>query len=77
MLDEGPWAFNGHILLLRKITGMKQPMEVKFDTAQLRVKAYGVPPLKQIYTFAQFLAAQVGTFYACDEAIYTMVLINP
>ncbi|KAJ8445588.1 hypothetical protein Cgig2_012476 [Carnegiea gigantea] len=65
VLNEGPWAFDGHLLLRKEIMGTEQPMNVTFDSARFWVKAYGVPPLKQTSAFAQFIAAQLGTFYAC------------
>ena len=66
-LNEGPWAFDGSILLLKQMTGLEQPSEVVFDTARFWVKAYDVPVLKQTYNFAKFLGTQVGEFVDCAE----------
>ncbi|KAJ8422639.1 hypothetical protein Cgig2_000445 [Carnegiea gigantea] len=68
VLNEGPWAFDGHLLLLKEIMGPEQPADVKFDMARFWVKAYSVPPLKQTMGFAKVLGTQLGTFLGCDEA---------
>ena len=62
VVNEGPWAFNGSILLLKELTGLEQPSEVVFTKARFCVKAYDVPALKQTSTFAKFLGSQVGDF---------------
>jgi len=67
-LNEGPWAFDGHLLLLKEITGLEQPTDIQFDTSQFWVKAYSVPPLKQTVEFAKVLGSQLGIFLSCDEA---------
>ena len=33
VLKEGPWAFDGHLLLLKEWTGLEQLSEIKFDKA--------------------------------------------
>ncbi|KAJ8421787.1 LOW QUALITY PROTEIN: hypothetical protein Cgig2_018412 [Carnegiea gigantea] len=33
-LNEGPWAFDGNILMLKSITGYEQPLEVQFTHAR-------------------------------------------
>ena len=68
MLNEGPWAFNGHLLLLKEITDLEQPADVTFDIARFGVKAYSIPPLKQTPEFTKVLGSQLGTFYGYDEA---------
>ena len=61
VINEGPWAFDGSILLLKQMIGFEQPSEVVFDTARFCVKAYDVPVLKQTSNFAKFLGTQVGS----------------
>ena len=34
VLNEGPWAFDGNILLLREPMGLEQPSEVEFSKAR-------------------------------------------
>ncbi|KAJ8435105.1 hypothetical protein Cgig2_001980 [Carnegiea gigantea] len=53
VLNEGPWAFDGHLLLLKEITGLEQPTDVEFDTTRFLVKVLG---------------SQLGPFLSCDEA---------
>ena len=31
VLNERPWAFDGHLLLLKEIIGVEQPTDVSFD----------------------------------------------
>ena len=66
VLNEGPWAFDGNILLLKQMTGLEQPSEVVFDKVRFWVKAYDVPVLKHTYNFAKFLGTQVGDFVDCN-----------
>ncbi|KAJ8445804.1 hypothetical protein Cgig2_027885 [Carnegiea gigantea] len=40
VLDEDPWAFDGHILLLREIAGMEETTDIEFDTARLWVGTF-------------------------------------
>lgn len=68
VLNEGPWAFDGNILLLHDITGLEQPSEVKFTKARFWIKAYDVPALNQTSSFARFFGSKVGEFVGCDEA---------
>jgi len=65
--NEGPWAFDGRILMLKEITRLEQPSEVVFNKARFCIKAYDVPALKQTYNFAKFLRSQVGEFVDCVE----------
>ncbi|KAJ8423471.1 hypothetical protein Cgig2_013514 [Carnegiea gigantea] len=67
VLSDGPWAFDGHILLLKQMSGMELPSEVCFSTARLWVKAYDVPGKKQTTSFAHLLASNIGTLVNCDE----------
>jgi len=68
VLNEGPWAFDGHLLLLRPWTGLEQPSELTFSVARFWVKAYDVPGLRQTKAFAEFLGSQIGSFVDCEEA---------
>jgi len=67
VFNEGPWAFDGCILMLTEMTGLEKPSEVVFTTARFCVKAYDVPALKQTYNFAKFLGSQLGVFVDCVE----------
>jgi len=51
ILNEGPWAFDGCILLLKQMTGVEVLSEVSFSTARFWVKAYDVLGMKQIISF--------------------------
>ncbi|KAJ8451421.1 hypothetical protein Cgig2_017812 [Carnegiea gigantea] len=66
VLNEGPWAFDGNILLLTTIAGFEQPSEVQFTNARLWIKAIDVPPIKQTLTFAKVLGDNLDQFVGCD-----------
>ncbi|KAJ8442161.1 hypothetical protein Cgig2_015502 [Carnegiea gigantea] len=68
VLNEGPWAFDGCILVLKDIDGSEQPLEVVFEIAGFWVKAYEIPAKQQTLVFVRFLASQVGTFVRCEES---------
>ncbi|KAJ8447802.1 hypothetical protein Cgig2_015165 [Carnegiea gigantea] len=68
VLNEGPWAFDGHILLLKQTTCMEILSDVQFSTGRFWVKAYDVPSKKQTYSFARLLASNIGTLVSCDES---------
>ena len=67
VFNEGPWAFDGCILMLKEMTRLEQPSEVVFNKDRFCVKAYDVPALKQTYNFAKFLGTQIGDFVDCVE----------
>ncbi|KAJ8450416.1 hypothetical protein Cgig2_002101 [Carnegiea gigantea] len=68
VLNEGPWAFDGSLLLLKRMTGLEVSSEVVFSTARFWVKAYDVPGKKQTVSFAQILASHIGEFVGCYDA---------
>jgi len=39
VFNEGPWAFDGRILMLKEIIGLEQPSEVVFNKARFCIKA--------------------------------------
>ncbi|KAJ8444151.1 hypothetical protein Cgig2_030971 [Carnegiea gigantea] len=67
VLKEGPWAFDGHVLLLKEWTGLEQLSEIKFDKACFWVDAYDVPGVRETKAFAQFLMSKIGDFVECEE----------
>ncbi|KAJ8429102.1 LOW QUALITY PROTEIN: hypothetical protein Cgig2_023644 [Carnegiea gigantea] len=67
VLNKGPWAFDGHLLLVKEIIGLEQPLDIKFDTARFWMKAYSVPP-KTNDGVRKDVGVQLGTFLGCDEA---------
>jgi len=68
VLNEGPWAFDGKILLLKEIIGLEVPSEVEFRTARFWVKAYDLPAKQHTTAFAHCLGNQIGTFVGCEVA---------
>ena len=68
VLDEGPWAFDGKIPLIKEWTGLEQPSEIQFTTVRFWVKAYDVQGIRQTKKFAEFLRSQIGTFVDCEDS---------
>jgi len=73
-LNEGPWVFNGCILLLKQMTGLEVPSLVEFLKARFWFKAYDVPGKKHTVSFARLLASNIGEFISWNEA--TMLEID-
>jgi len=67
LLNEGPWSFDGKILLFKEVSGLEKPSEVTFTTARFWVKAYDLPAKKQTLACAQLIGSKMGTFVDCDE----------
>ena len=62
VLYEGPWSFDWKILLLKEITSMEIPSEVKIYDSPIWLKAYDLPAKKHTIVFAHCLGKQLGTF---------------
>ncbi|KAJ8448873.1 hypothetical protein Cgig2_030729 [Carnegiea gigantea] len=68
VLNKGPWAFDGCILLFKQMIGLEVPSEVVFSMARFWVKAYDILRKKHTVSFAQMLASNIGFFVSYDEA---------
>ena len=67
VLNEGRWAFDGCILLLKQMTGLEVPSEVIFSIARFWAKAYDILGKKQTVSFARILVSHIGNFVSCDD----------
>ncbi|KAJ8427008.1 LOW QUALITY PROTEIN: hypothetical protein Cgig2_004210 [Carnegiea gigantea] len=74
VLNKGPWAFDGSLLLLKQMTGLEVLSKVKFSTARFWIKANDVSGKKQTISFAWILASHIGEFVSCDNV--TMFAID-
>lgn len=71
VLNDGPSAFNGSILLLKEWTGLEQVSQMECHLAQFWVKAYEIPAVRQTAAFAQLLGNKIGSFVRCEaESMY-------
>ncbi|KAJ8426182.1 hypothetical protein Cgig2_017110 [Carnegiea gigantea] len=68
ILNEGPWAFDGSILLLKQMIGFEVPSEVEILTIRFWVKAYDVLGKKQTV-----LTSNIGIFVNYDKATMSSV----
>jgi len=66
VLQEGPWSFDGYILLLNEWTGHEQLSDIEFYHAQFWVKAYDIPAMRQTLSFARVLGDKIGSFLGCE-----------
>ncbi|KAL2940034.1 HTH-type transcriptional regulator GalR [Bienertia sinuspersici] len=66
VLDQGPWSFDGKLLLLKEIRKGEQPAEMNFDKARFWVKAYQIPVDKRRKSMAMSIANKMGTFIDYD-----------
>ncbi|KAJ8442465.1 hypothetical protein Cgig2_022348 [Carnegiea gigantea] len=55
VLNEGPWAFNGSLLILKQLKGDEKPSEVGFSAVRFWVKVCDLPMRRKTYAFAKFL----------------------
>ncbi|KAJ8430039.1 hypothetical protein Cgig2_014199 [Carnegiea gigantea] len=67
VLNDSPWAFDGHTLLLKELTGFEKYSNVVFDMARFWVKLDNVPGMKQTKAFVECLVNAVGKFVSVDE----------
>jgi len=68
VLNGGPWAFNGCILLLKQMTILKAPSGVEFLIACFCVEAYDIPNKKQTASFARIIASNIDQLVSRDKA---------
>ncbi|KAJ8444400.1 hypothetical protein Cgig2_026604 [Carnegiea gigantea] len=58
VLNDGPWSFDGKLLLLRGVIGLEQASKMKFETTHF---------LRETTVFAEVLGNKVGKFVGCDK----------
>lgn len=66
-LNEGPWAFDWSILLLKQMIEFEQPFEMNFSRVRFWDKACDLPMKKKTYDFAPVMASKFGDFVDVDE----------
>ncbi|KAL2944391.1 Synaptojanin-2 [Bienertia sinuspersici] len=68
VIEQGQWAFNNHLLLLKEISGKEQPRDLIFECAYFWVKVYNVPFVKRTRTLAIAIGNKQGKYLDFDEA---------
>ncbi|KAL2893167.1 Polypeptide N-acetylgalactosaminyltransferase 9 [Bienertia sinuspersici] len=68
VLEGGPWAFDGHLLLIRSLEGDEQPENIEFTYADFWVRIYNVPMEKRNKEGATWLGRSIGAFLEMDES---------
>ncbi|KAL2929274.1 Lipoprotein PrgK [Bienertia sinuspersici] len=58
VMDQGPWSFDGKLLLLKDVKRGEQPAEMSFNMARFWVKVYQVPEVPEsLYPYGSWLRA--------------------
>ena len=58
VMEEGPWNFHGHVVIITPYDGVTQPTQVKLDTLDIWIQIHDVPNLYA--HLVPTLAAKVG-----------------
>ncbi|KAL2938973.1 hypothetical protein RDABS01_022422 [Bienertia sinuspersici] len=68
VMDQGPWSFDGKLLLLKDVKRGEQPAEMSFNMARFWVKVYQVPVDRRKKSMAMAIANRIGTFVEFDSS---------
>lgn len=68
VIDQSPWSFDNHLLLLKEISGLEQPKDLDFNTVDFSIKVYNVPFVKRSKALAQAIGNKVGQFLDFDDS---------
>ncbi|KAL2921042.1 Arginine biosynthesis bifunctional protein ArgJ mitochondrial [Bienertia sinuspersici] len=68
IIDQSPWSFDNHLLLLREISGIEQLRDLSFDTVYFWIKIYNVPFVKRSRALASLVGNKLGQFFDYDES---------
>ncbi|KAL2925745.1 Copper homeostasis protein cutC-like protein, partial [Bienertia sinuspersici] len=68
VIDQSPWSFDNHLLLLREISGIEQPRNFSFDTVDFWIRIYNVPFVKRSRALASLVGNKLGQFLDYDES---------
>jgi len=59
-LEEGPWAFDGDVLLLKELDIHEQPSKIEFTSAHFWLKIYELPMSMRNLKFAEQIRNTIG-----------------
>ncbi|KAL2907049.1 Gag polyprotein [Bienertia sinuspersici] len=68
VINQSPWAFDNHLLLLREISGREQPKDLSFDSVDFWVRVYNVPFAKRSKSLASTIGNKMGNFLEYDDS---------
>ncbi|KAL2925942.1 hypothetical protein RDABS01_000013 [Bienertia sinuspersici] len=66
VLEQGPWSFDGKLLLLKEVNKGEQPAEMTFNMVRSWVKVYQLPVDKRRKPMAMAIANKMGSFVEFD-----------
>ena len=70
-MQEGPWNFRGHAVVITPYDGITQPTKVKLDTIDIWIQVHDVP---ELYAhLVPSLAAKVGEVLHVERSSYDFV----
>ncbi|XP_019149753.1 PREDICTED: uncharacterized protein LOC109146514 [Ipomoea nil] len=67
VLEEGPWSFDNHTLVCRRVPAGYLPGEVKLDTLDMWIQVYDLPLGYTSNVVLEQVGNFVGTFIHCDD----------
>lgn len=67
VLNSGPWSFDRHILVLKRISGTEQPSEMNLGTALFWARVYDLPLRLRTVSMASKLGNMMGSFEEADN----------
>ena len=66
VVDEGPWIFRGHVILLEEYDGITKPSKVKFKNLNVWVRIYDLPTGFRTKNIGRQLGNKIGHFLKVD-----------
>ena len=68
VLEEGPWAFDSHIMLLKELDPNMLPSKIEFTIAHFWIKIYDLPMSWRNHKFAEHIGNKIGAFVDVDQS---------
>ena len=66
VMDEGPWIFRGHAVLLEEYDGVTKPSKVEFKTLSIWARVYDLPTGFRTENIGRQLGNKIGKFLKMD-----------
>ncbi|XP_019160882.1 PREDICTED: uncharacterized protein LOC109157430 [Ipomoea nil] len=67
VLEKGPWSFENHTLVCRRVCDGFLPREVKLDTVDMWIQVYDLPMGYTSNAVLEQVGNFVGSFIRCDD----------
>lgn len=67
IMEDGPWAFEQNLLVLRKLKPNESPQEATFTHSEFWIQAHNVPPGFVTEKVAMAIGSHIGNFIQVDK----------